>query len=79
MDLGRHGSLLRVVVRDWVEGEYPGQPGLAGRAALVAAIAYEQGSSVSEACEAAHDIVRSWLDHPSHQGLPKAAAAPLAS
>lgn len=79
MDLGRHGSLLQGVVRDWVEREYPGWPGLAGRAALIAAVSYEAGSTVSEACEAAHEVVRSWLDHPSHQVPPHEVHAPLAS
>jgi hypothetical protein len=79
MELASHGSLLQAVVRNWVEHEYPGQPELAARAALVAAVAYEAGSSVSQSCEAAYALVRSWIDHPSHRGLRFATASPLAS
>lgn len=79
MDLGEHGSLVQALVRDWVEQEYPGEPGLAGRAALVAAIAHEQGSSDADAFAAAHDMVRSWRNHPAHARPRRAALTLLAS
>lgn len=79
MDLGRQTSLLETVVRDWVEREHPDEPGLAGRAALAAAHSFEAGAGVGDACEAANDVVRSWLDHPSHQRPHPSAVAPLAS
>lgn len=77
MELIGHGAVLEGAVRDWVERELPGEPGLAARAAVVAASAYEHGATVGEACREAHSLVRSWCRHPAHPR--QGAAARLAS
>jgi hypothetical protein len=59
-------SVLIEVVREW-GAQQPGCDSSAAEgAASVAARAYANGASVTEACQAARAYLRSWIAHPSH-------------
>lgn len=66
-------------VRTWVTSKYPGDIQIADRAVAVAMAAYEEGASVSEACERARSLLESWERHPSNWRRANFATARLAS
>lgn len=74
-----NGRILAEVVRAWVGAELPGQPGVAARAAQVAAACYDDGSTVSDACAEAVRFVGSWVRHPSNWKAERDVLVALAS
>lgn len=60
-DLG----ILAAAVRRWTGGVLPGDDAAADRAVEAALVAVAGGASMSEACAAAQQLVRSWSAHPS--------------
>lgn len=74
-----NGAVLGEVVRQWAEHEFPGEDGGAKLAADVARAAYEQGATVSSACEQARAVLSSLANHPSRWRVPEVEPLPVAS